>query len=124
MTYGPNSAFGVYCDVSQPTSVKKAISDCINFHSKNIDILINNAGVVSGKPILHNSEAGISRTIDINTTAHHWTVREVLGNMINNNHGHIVTVASIAGWVGVRGLVDYCASKFGAVGFDESLRFD
>lgn len=86
--------------------------------------MINNAGVVSGKQILNNSEAGISRTININTTAHHWTVREVLEKMINNNHGHIVTIASIAGWVGVRGLVDYCASKFGAVGFDESLRFE
>lgn len=42
--------------------------------------------------------------------------------MIKNNSGHIVTIASIAGHVGVCGLTDYCASKFGAVGFDESLR--
>ncbi|CAD8154313.1 unnamed protein product [Paramecium octaurelia] len=121
---GDKTAFGVYCDVSDPQSVKNAISESINFHKKNIDILINNAGVVSGKQLLQNSEAGVTKTININTTAHHWTVREVLGNMIENNHGHIVTIASIAGWVGVRGLVDYCASKFGAVGFDESLRFE
>jgi short-subunit dehydrogenase len=38
--------------------------------------------------------------------------------------GHIVTIASVAGTVGVNGLVDYCASKFGAVGFDESLRME
>lgn len=38
--------------------------------------------------------------------------------------GHIVTVASMAGIVGVAGLADYCASKFGAVGFDESLRME
>lgn len=44
--------------------------------------------------------------------------------MLENNYGHIVTIASIAGWSGVRGLADYCASKFGAVGFDESLRFE
>lgn len=62
--------------------------------------------------------------MNINTTAHHWTVRETLPDMLANNHGHIVTIASIAGWVGVRGLADYCASKFGAVGFDESLRFE
>ena len=36
--------------------------------------------------------------------------------------GHVVTVASIAGFMGVCGLADYCSSKFGAVGFDESLR--
>ncbi|CAD8064007.1 unnamed protein product [Paramecium primaurelia] len=123
-TYGQKTAFGVICDVSNPSSVKDAIQKCNAFHNKKIDILINNAGVVSGKQILENSEAGISRTMNINTTAHHWTVREVLGDMINNKHGHIVTIASIAGWVGVRGLADYCASKFGAVGFDESLRFE
>jgi all-trans-retinol dehydrogenase (NAD+) len=35
-----------------------------------------------------------------------------------------VTIASIAGILGVNGLADYCASKFGAVGFDESLRME
>ncbi len=36
--------------------------------------------------------------------------------------GHIVTVASLAGMNGMSRLVDYCASKFAAVGFDEALR--
>ncbi|XP_021344315.1 epidermal retinol dehydrogenase 2-like [Mizuhopecten yessoensis] len=44
--------------------------------------------------------------------------------MMDRNHGHIVNVASSAGLLGVNGLCDYCASKFGAVGFDESLRFE
>ena len=42
--------------------------------------------------------------------------------MLENNHGHIVTIASMAGLTGASGLVDYCSSKFGAVGFDESIR--
>jgi all-trans-retinol dehydrogenase (NAD+) len=33
-----------------------------------------------------------------------------------------VTIASMAGWIGVPAMADYCASKFAAVGFDESLR--
>ena len=44
--------------------------------------------------------------------------------MIHCNSGHIVTVASIAGHVGVPGLLDYCASKFAAVGIDNALRFE
>ncbi len=44
--------------------------------------------------------------------------------MIKRNSGHIVTIASIAGHIGVAGLTDYCASKFGAIGFDESLRME
>ena len=42
--------------------------------------------------------------------------------MIMQDSGHIVTVASLAGITGCDRLVDYCASKFAAVGFDESLR--
>lgn len=42
--------------------------------------------------------------------------------MIEKNHGHVVTIASVAGLFGTAGLVDYCSSKFAAVGFDESLR--
>ena len=42
--------------------------------------------------------------------------------MLTQNKGHIVTVASTIGHIGVSGVVDYCTSKFAAVGFDESLR--
>ena len=38
--------------------------------------------------------------------------------------GHVVTIASAAGVVGTSRLVDYCASKHAAVGFDESLRLE
>jgi all-trans-retinol dehydrogenase (NAD+) len=42
--------------------------------------------------------------------------------MIERDHGHVIGICSMAGKVGVKGLVDYCASKFGAVGFMEALR--
>ena len=42
--------------------------------------------------------------------------------MLEKNHGHLVSIASNAGLFGVTGLADYCASKFAAVGFDESMR--
>lgn len=44
--------------------------------------------------------------------------------MLQHNHGHIVTIASLAGHAGISKLVDYCASKFAAVGFDEALRLE
>lgn len=44
--------------------------------------------------------------------------------MLANNHGHIVSMASAAGLCGVNGLCDYSASKFGAVGFQESLNME
>lgn len=44
--------------------------------------------------------------------------------MLEKDHGHIVTIASLAGHVGISKLIDYCSSKFAAVGFDEALRFE
>ena len=44
--------------------------------------------------------------------------------MLEKNEGHIVTIASMAGQMGVPGLGDYCASKFGAIGFNDSLRIE
>ena len=44
--------------------------------------------------------------------------------MIKNKRGHIVTVASIVGIVAAPAIADYAASKFGAVGLDESLRYE
>ena len=44
--------------------------------------------------------------------------------MISKNHGHIITIASGAGLFGMSGMMDYSASKFGAVGTHESLTME
>lgn len=66
----------------------------------------------------------IQKTIDVNCTSHHWTVREFLPDMMKKSSGHIVNIASMAGHTGVNKLIDYCASKHGAVGFNLSLRME
>merc|ERR1712216_199001 len=60
----------------------------------------------------------------VNATAHFWTVKAVLPAMIEADHGHIVTISSSAGLVGVPGLADYCACKHAVMGFDESIRLE
>jgi len=89
-----------------------------------IDILINNAGIVSGKTLLEISEEEIERTFQVNTLALFWTVKAFLPAMMERDSGHIITVASAAGLAGTAKLTDYCSSKFAAVGFDESLRLE
>lgn len=116
-------AFGVECNVISPESVKAAAAKTQQIFGP-VKMLINNAGIVSGKKILEVPEALVEKTIAINTTSHAYTVKEFLPEMLKMNEGHIVTVSSAAGTLGVCGLSDYCASKFGAFGFDESLRME
>ncbi|MFT4235812.1 MAG: SDR family oxidoreductase [Microbacterium sp.] len=89
-----------------------------------LDVLINNAGVVTGKPLLEASEDEIRRTYDVNVLALYWVTRAFLGGMVERRHGAVVTIASAAGLVGVAKQTDYSASKFAAFGFTESLRVE
>ena len=89
-----------------------------------VDILINNAGIVSGKRLLDLSDEEIERTFEVNTLALFWTVRAFLPSMLEQDRGHVVTIASAASLAGAPKLTDYSASKFAALGFDESLRLE
>ncbi|XP_054845727.1 17-beta-hydroxysteroid dehydrogenase 13-like [Eublepharis macularius] len=86
-----------------------------------VSILVNNAGVVAAADLLSTQDKQIQKTFEVNILAHHWTTKAFLPEMMKNNHGHIVTVASAGGHVAVPFLVSYCSSKFAAVGFHKSL---
>ena len=113
----------VQADLSKEETTTKAMNDIIS-KVGNITILINNAGIVTGKKIVDSPPRLMKLTMAVNIEAHFWTVKAILPSMIENNHGHIVTIASSAGLLGVPGLADYCASKHAAVGFDESIRLE
>ena len=112
---------GMACDVSDSQAVYQAAA-AVKTEAGRLDILINNAGLVNGKHFLECSDDEIQRTMGVNTMALFWTTRAFLPDMIARNTGHVVTVASAGGLIGTAKLADYCASKFAAVGFDESIR--
>lgn len=86
-----------------------------------ISILINNAGVVYTSDLFATQDPQIEKTFAVNVLAHFWTTKAFLPSMMKNNHGHIVTVASAAGLIGVPFLLAYCSSKYAAVGFHGAL---
>jgi all-trans-retinol dehydrogenase (NAD+) len=112
---------GFVCDVAHAQDVYR-VAGQVRAQVGAPEILVNNAGVVSGKPFLDCSDEEIQRTMGVNTMSLFWTAKAFLPDMIAANRGHVVTIASAAGVIGVARLADYCASKFAAVGFDESLR--
>lgn len=111
------------CDVSDREAVRVTAQRVLE-EVGSVDILINNAGIVSGKPLLEMSDEAIQRTFAVNTLALFWTTRAFLPAMLEQQRGHIVTIASAAGIAGTARLTDYCASKHAAVGFDEALRVE
>ena len=87
-----------------------------------VDVVINNAGVVTGTTLLEASDEAIERTFQVNTLAVFWVTRAFLPGMIDRGRGTVVTIASAAGLLGVARQTDYAASKAAAIGFTESLR--
>lgn len=113
-------AYCYQCDISNRQQVY-SMAEKVRQEIGNVDILINNAGIVTGKRFLDCSDDLIEKTMQVNAISHFWTVKAFLPSMIQRNHGHIVSIASAAGLFGSVGMTDYSASKFAAVGFNESL---
>uniref|UniRef100_A0A0K0EGM3 Epidermal retinol dehydrogenase 2 n=1 Tax=Strongyloides stercoralis TaxID=6248 RepID=A0A0K0EGM3_STRER len=116
---------GVQCwfykvDVSKKEQIYEA-AEKVKTEVGDVDILINNAGIVTGKKFFECEDQLMELTMSVNVISHFFTTKAFLPSMLNRNHGHIVSIASLAGKFGITGLVDYCASKFGAVGFSEAL---
>lgn len=117
------TAFGYVCNVADRNAVYQTAEKVKN-DAGPVDILINNAGIVAGKHFHETPDDEIQRTMDVNIMAHFWTTKAFLPDMMERNSGHLVTIASSAGTIGVSKLSVYCASKFAAFGFDESLRME
>lgn len=116
-------AHGYVCDVRDADAVA-ATADRVRRDAGDPEVLVNNAGVVSGARLLDIPDEKIRRTFEVNVLALFWVTKAFLPAMIAAGRGHIVTVASAAGLVGVARQTDYSASKHAAVGFDESLRVE
>ena len=115
-------AFTYRVDVSKRERVYEVAKQMKKDVGKDVTVLINNAGIVAGKPFLEGDDAYSLKTMEVNVISHFWTVKAFLPSMVQHNHGHIITIASTAGLVGVDGLADYCTSKAAAIAFHEGIR--
>lgn len=85
-------------------------------------VIVHNAGThLWGQTILDASEKLLKLTFEVNTIAPILVTQQFLPAMIEKNSGHIVTMASLAGYTTAAQLIDYSASKIGVAAFTEGL---
>ena len=102
----------------------KEVENCTNEINKksNIDILINNAGITGPTSTLWEYDVEMwKKVVDINLMGTFNCCRAVVPNMIKNNYGRIVNVASVAGKDGNANASAYSVGKAGAIGLTKSL---
>lgn len=115
---------GYRVDVSDMEAVKAAYAATVKDLGA-VDILINNAGVVTtNKTFDLNTKADIDRTITINTIAPMYVALAMLPDMIARDRGHICNICSAAGLLSNPRMSVYAASKWAAMGWSDSVAIE
>tara|TARA_X000000368_G_C22991778_1_gene694667 strand:- start:296 stop:1042 length:747 start_codon:yes stop_codon:yes gene_type:complete len=107
-------------DVSNFDEVDKTAKEIVK--STNIDILINNAGITGSTTELWNYDAKEwNRVVEINLMGTFNCCKSIVPNMVKNNYGRIVNIASVSGKDGNANASAYSSAKAGVLGLTKSL---
>jgi 3-oxoacyl-[acyl-carrier protein] reductase len=117
------TAAGAAADVADPEQVR-ALVEQVGGALGEIDVLVNNAGVLIARPLDELTLEDWDATMATNVRSLYLTTRLILPGMRARRHGTIVNVASLAGRNGFVGGSAYSASKHAVLGFSRSLMLE
>lgn len=109
-----------YFDVADRAEVELGFKKILSEY-KNIDILINNAGIVKNKMFAKMDYEDWDSVIKTNLYGVFSVTKQVVPLMIKNNWGRIINISSVSAFIGDFGQTNYSASKAALAGFTKSL---
>lgn len=113
----------VACDVTDSGAVDAAAA-AIRRSWRGVDVLVNNAGVAGSGTVVDTPEADWRRIMEVNLLGVVAVCRAVIPAMMRARSGHVVNIASAAGFVSAPGMAAYNASKAAVISLSESLRVE
>jgi short-subunit dehydrogenase len=113
----------VALDVTDAAAFAQAAAALEREHGP-IDLLVNNAGIMSVGPFLEQDPVLDVRQLAVNVGGVIAGLRAVLPSMVARGEGHVINVASVAGRIGTPGVSVYAATKHAVVGLSESVRHE
>jgi sorbitol-6-phosphate 2-dehydrogenase len=116
-------SLAVQADVSVSVQVDRLVSRVLDTFG-NVDILVNNAGIAIPAHVTELSEESWDRTMQVNLKSMFLCSKTVAPHMMSRRYGKIVNVSSKSGKRGGLWLTAYSTSKFGVIGFTQSLAMD
>lgn len=109
------------CDVSDNNAVLKVVEKAVDCFGK-IDILINNAAIWRCFSAFNKTDIEVwKKLIDVNIMGTIYFTKAVIDQMIENNYGRIINVASVAGVYGNATMSPYSATKGAVISFTKAL---
>jgi NAD(P)-dependent dehydrogenase (short-subunit alcohol dehydrogenase family) len=116
-------ALAIKTDVTQKPDVQAMADAALKTYGK-IDILVNNAGTDIKGAITELTEKTWDTLMDINLKGVFLCTQAVSHSMIEGRYGRIVNISSMAGKTGEPLTSPYCATKFGVIGFTQSIALE
>jgi 3-oxoacyl-[acyl-carrier protein] reductase len=117
---GEDRATLVAGDVTDETTAAAAVARAQEWGGR-LDAVVNNAGI-GWRGVTHEMPVDVwRRLMDVNLTGVFLFTRAALPVMVSQRRGHIINIASGAGRLGMAEGAAYSASKFGVIGFTESV---
>ena len=113
--------FALALDIRHRAQIDSLVTDVID-RWRSLDVIINNSGLAVPETVDQITEDGWDKVMETNLRGVMQLVRAALPYMTKNDFGDIVNVSSQAGKHGYADVPSYCASKFGLLGYAESLR--
>ena len=110
----------ITADVTKSDQVRRMMDEAADAFDY-VDIAVNNAGIVSVKPLEDISEVDFDRVMEVNVKSVFLCCQIQAPMMVQGGGGAIINIASTAGKIGFQSLSHYCASKFAVVGFTNSI---
>jgi len=116
-------SFGVKVDVTKPADIEKMVQQTVKKFGR-IDILVNNAGIVRQALAESMKQKDWDDVIQVNLKGEFLCAQEVGKQMIKQQTGRIINIASVAGLLGSAGTAAYCASKAGIILMTKTLALE
>ena len=109
-----------FVDVTNFKSCEEAVNETIACFGQ-LDVLINNAGIVNSGPIESFDEEAWDKIFEVNTKGIFLMTKAALSELRKSKSASVINTASIAGKKGYANMSAYCGSKFAAIGITQSL---
>lgn len=107
-------------DVSDAKESERAIDDIASRHN-NIEVLVNNAGITADGLFVFMPEDDWDSVISTTLKGFYNVTKPVLGKMVPNKKGAIVSISSVSALISNRGQANYSAAKAGLIGASRSI---
>ncbi len=108
-------AIGFKVDITKKEEIEEMVKTLMKKYGK-IDVLVNNAGIISDAQLYKMTDDQFDKVININLKGTYLCTKAVVSIMREQGHGSIINASSIVGLYGNFGQTNYAATKFGVIG--------